>query len=154
MERSRPGHPTEASYQSEQRQASSPDTAAWRLRQLLARAGPVRLVGVHDALGARLAEQAGFDAVWASGLEISASQGMPDADILGMTELLGPTVAMVRAVRAPVVTDCGAGYGSVNNVIYTVQRQERVIARADAVTEVAPCRPQGRVGQRAGQRPQ
>lgn len=124
MERSRHGHPTGASYQSEQRQAPVPDTAARRLRQLLARPGPVRLVGVHDALGARLAEQAGFDAVWASGLEISASQGMPDADILGMTELLGPTVAMVRAVRAPVVTDCGAGYGSVHNVIYTVQRHE------------------------------
>jgi phosphoenolpyruvate phosphomutase len=124
MERSRHGHPTEASDDSDQHRTPVLDTAARRFRQMLARPGPVRLVGAHDALGARLAEQAGFDAVWASGLEISASQGVPDADILGMTELLGPTVAMVRAVRAPVVTDCGAGYGSVHNVIYTVQRHE------------------------------
>jgi phosphoenolpyruvate phosphomutase len=124
MDRSRNGHPTEASYQGEQRHATTPDTAARRLRRLLAGPGAVRLVGVHDALGARLAEQAGFDAVWASGLEISASQAMPDADILGMTELLAPTAAMVRAVRAPVVADCGAGYGSVNNVVYTVQCHE------------------------------
>jgi hypothetical protein len=65
MERSRNGHPTGASCQSEQRRATAPDTAARRLRQLLARPGPVRLVGVHDALGALRAEQAGFDAVWA-----------------------------------------------------------------------------------------
>lgn len=124
MERSRYGIPTDDSHQGEQRQAMVTCTPARLLRQLLARPGPVRLVGAHDALGARLAQQAGFDGVWASGLEISASQGMPDADILGMSELLAPTVAMVRAVSIPVVTDCGAGYGGVNNVIYTVQCHE------------------------------
>ncbi|MBV9821494.1 MAG: isocitrate lyase/phosphoenolpyruvate mutase family protein [Actinobacteria bacterium] len=124
MEPSRPGDPDDARRLGGQQTAATPDTPARRLRQRLLRPGPVRLVGAHDALGARLAEQAGFDGVWASGLEISASHGVPDADILGMTELLDPVVAMVRAVGIPVVTDCGAGYGSVHNVIYTVERHE------------------------------
>ena len=48
----------------------------------------VRIVGAHDGLGAKLIGEADFDGVWASGLEISASYGLPDANILTMTEYL------------------------------------------------------------------
>ena len=58
------------------------------LRVALSQKRLLRVVGAHNALGARLGERAGFDGVWASGLEISTSYGLPDASILSMTELL------------------------------------------------------------------
>lgn len=50
------------------------DQAA-RLRRAMCGARPAVLAGAHDGLTARLVEEAGFDAVWASGFEISASHG-------------------------------------------------------------------------------
>lgn len=97
---------------------------ASRLRGLFRRAGLVRLVGAHNALGARLAERAGFDGVWSSGLEVSASHGVPDADILTMTELLAAAESMAASVRIPVVADCDTGYGNCHNVIRLVTRYE------------------------------
>ncbi len=48
----------------------------------------VLAAGAHDALSAKLAEEAGFDAIWASGFGISAVQAVPDANILTLTETL------------------------------------------------------------------
>ena len=58
------------------------------LRQMFSSGDLSRSVGAHDGLGAKLIGESGFDAVWASGLEISASYGVPDANILTMTQFL------------------------------------------------------------------
>ena len=60
-------------------------------RRMLNEPGPILLGGVYDGLSARLAERAGFDALWASGLCISSSQGVADAGLLTMKELLDVT---------------------------------------------------------------
>jgi phosphoenolpyruvate phosphomutase len=86
--------------------------------------GIVRTIGAHDALGARLGERAGFDAIWSSGLEISASHGVPDADLLTMSELLEVARWMAGAVTCPVVADCDTGYGNATNVAHMVRRYE------------------------------
>ncbi|WP_063760120.1 isocitrate lyase/phosphoenolpyruvate mutase family protein [Streptomyces sp. NRRL S-1022] len=99
-------------------------SAADRLRELFARPGVVRIAGAHNPLGARLAERAGFDGVWSSGLEVSASQGVPDTDILTMSELLGVAASMAAAVDVPVVADCDAGYGNAHNVMNMIRRYE------------------------------
>lgn len=77
--------------------------------------------GAHDALSAKLAEEAGFDAIWASGFGISAVQAVPDANILTLTETLEAVRRICDAVRIPVVADCDNGYGNAINVIRTVQ---------------------------------
>lgn len=97
---------------------------ARRLRRLFDRPGVIRVAGAHNALGARLAERAGFEAVWSSGLEVSASQAVPDADILTMPELLAAAQSMACAVEIPVIADCDAGYGNSNNVIHMIRRYE------------------------------
>ena len=94
------------------------------LRELFAQPGIVRLVGAHNALGAKLAERAGFDGVWASGLEISTSFAVPDANILTMSEYLAAAQSMADAVTIPVVADCDTGFGNSNNVIYVVKKYE------------------------------
>lgn len=100
------------------------DTAAGRLRARLAQPGPALVAGAHSALSARLAEEAGFDAIWASGFEISAAHGVPDANILTMAEQLQAAREMARAARAPVIADCDNGFGNAINVIRTVQDYE------------------------------
>jgi len=104
--------------------ASAGASASAAFRALLERPGPVRAAGAHNPLGARLAERAGFDAVWSSGLEISASQGLPDADILTMTELLAVAQSMAASIPLPVIADCDAGYGNASNVMHMVRRYE------------------------------
>jgi phosphoenolpyruvate phosphomutase len=91
------------------------------LRRLLATPGPIVMAGAHDGLSARLVEEAGFDGVWASGFEISASYGVPDASILSMTETLDAARAVNDAAGIPVIADCDTGFGNSINVIRTVR---------------------------------
>src|SRR5215218_7988786 len=102
----------------------SPLTSAAKLRRLFASPGPIVLAGAHDGLSARLVQDAGFNGVWASGFEISASHGVPDASILTMTETLDAARKMSEAVRIPVIADCDTGFGNAINAIRTVHAFE------------------------------
>ena len=95
-----------------------------RLRELFAQEGIIRLIGAHKALGAKLGELAGFEWIWASGLEVSTSYVVPDADILTMSEFLASAQSMADAVSVPVVADCDTGYGNSSNVIHMVRKFE------------------------------
>jgi phosphoenolpyruvate phosphomutase len=97
---------------------------AEKLRERLAGPGILRLAGAHDALGAKMAERAGFDGVWSSSFELSASCGVPDAGMVTMTEQLAAAQAMSCATALPVVADCDTGYGDAANVAYMVRRFE------------------------------
>jgi phosphoenolpyruvate phosphomutase len=95
------------------------------LPPLLRGANVVLAAGAHDALSAKLAEEAGFDAIWASGFGISAVQAVPDANILTLTETLEAVRRIVDAVDIPVVADCDNGYGNAINVMRTAAEFER-----------------------------
>jgi phosphoenolpyruvate phosphomutase len=83
------------------------------------------LAGAHDALSARLIEQAAFDGVWASSFGIAlASQCVPDMDLLTMTETLDIVRNIARAVSIPVVVDGNSGYGNSINVMRAVRECE------------------------------
>src|SRR4051794_15065057 len=103
---------------------SSRLTSAAKLRRLLASPGPIVLAGAHDGLSARLVQDAGFDGVWASGFEISASHGVPDASILTMTDTLAASRVMSEAVAIPVIADCDTAFGNAINAIRAVQAFE------------------------------
>src|SRR5919109_410386 len=99
---------------------------ATRLRALLQRPGIIKAVGAHDALSAKLIEQAGFDAIWASGFGISAAlKCIPDASFVTLTEQLDVERNMVEAVQIPIIADCDTGYGNALNVMRTVNDHER-----------------------------
>ena len=95
-----------------------------RKRQLLA-------IGAHDGLGGRLGERAGFDAIWASGFEVSASYGVPDANILDMTAQLAAASQIKAAVSIPVIADCDNGYGNAINAAFAARKFAR--AGIDAI---------------------
>ncbi|HZR84976.1 MAG TPA: isocitrate lyase/phosphoenolpyruvate mutase family protein [Candidatus Binatia bacterium] len=94
------------------------------LRALLARRETAVACGAHDALSAKLVEEAGFDAVWASGFGLSAVRAVPDASILTMSETLDGARAMVDATSIPVIADCDTGFGNAINVMRTVSEFE------------------------------
>jgi len=87
--------------------------------------GIVKVAGAHNPLGARLVQSAGFDAVWASGLEISASYVLADAGLLSMPELLHAANVMNDAVDIPVIADCDDGFGKAEDVIRMVGAYEK-----------------------------
>jgi phosphoenolpyruvate phosphomutase len=99
-------------------------SGAAALGRLFASPSPIIIAGAHDALSARLVAEAGFDAVWASGFEISTAYGVPDASILTMTEMLEASRLMAEAVPIPVIADCDTGFGNAINVIRTVRTFE------------------------------
>lgn len=97
---------------------------AQKLRQLLREKPILKVMGGHNALGAKLIEKNGFDAVWASGLEISAANGVPDANILTMTENLDASMRINDATVLPVLCDCDTGYGNASNVMHMIRKYE------------------------------
>jgi phosphoenolpyruvate phosphomutase len=96
-----------------------------KLRQLLTSADVTRFVGAHSGITARQIELAGFEAIWASGLEISASHGVPDCDLLTMTEFLHAADSINEATSLPVLADCDSGHGDALNVARLVHEYER-----------------------------
>ena len=61
---------------------------ATKFRELISRPGPIVISGAHNGISAVIGEEAGFDGLWASGFEISASYAVPDANILTMADNL------------------------------------------------------------------
>jgi phosphoenolpyruvate phosphomutase len=84
----------------------------------------IRVSGAHDALSARVAEEAGFDAVWASSLAISAARGLPDMSLLSMTDYLQAASNISDVCTIPVIADCDTGFGGTLNVAYMVRQYE------------------------------
>jgi phosphoenolpyruvate phosphomutase len=86
------------------------------LRTQLAGERLVRVVGAYDGLTAILVEQAGFDGIWAGGLGMSTSAGVPDAGLLTMTELLAAAGQMRQVSSLPIIADVDSGFGDLNVV--------------------------------------
>lgn len=86
----------------------------------------IQVVGAHNGLSAKLVEMNGFDAIWASGFEISAAYAKPDANILTMTQFLDAAKQMVESSELPIIADCDTGFGNINNVIHMVKEYERM----------------------------
>lgn len=108
----------------------SSETKADKLRSLLNPSRPAIAMSSHNALSAKLVEEAGFDAVWVSGFEISASHAVPDASILPMSVNIEVTRAMNAATDIPLIVDMDTGFGNAVNVAYSVPQFEAAGAAA------------------------
>lgn len=111
-----------------------------RLRELLSRKEPLIAAGGHDALSARMAAQAGFDAVYMTGAGVSASLiGQPDVGLTTLTEMADQGRRMAAAARVPLLADADTGYGNAINVMRTVREYERAgIAALHIEDQVLP----------------
>src|SRR6266446_1624777 len=111
------------------------DEMANKLRDLVAPGKLASVMSAHNPLSARLAELAGFDGIWASGFELSAAYGVPDASLLSFTQHLEMTRAIVEQVAAPVVADLDTGYGNAINVMHVVGAYARAGVAAVVIEE-------------------
>ena len=121
---------------------SRPQTRHGRLRELLRTAAPVYAVGAHDALSARLVEQAGFDVVYMGGFATTASLiGRPDVGLLNGNQMIDNASRIVDTTTIPVVADADTGYGNALNVVTTVRAYERAgVSAIHLEDQVAPKR--------------
>jgi 2-methylisocitrate lyase-like PEP mutase family enzyme len=99
--------------------------ASTRLRQRLAAPGIIVAPGCYDGLSARLVEEAGFEAAYASGGAIARSAGIPDLGLLSFTEIGARLAQIVDAVQVPVIADMDTGYGNALNARHAVRAFER-----------------------------
>lgn len=113
--------------------------AAARLRELLASDGMLLAPFVYDGFTARIAEEAGFDAVYMSGFATSMSMGLPDVGLLTQTEMTRNAAVIASAARVPVIADADTGYGNAINVRRTIREYERTGAAGVHIEDqVAP----------------
>jgi len=122
-----------------------------RLRELLASKRLIVAPGIYDAYGARLVEQAGFEAVYMTGNGVSASLlGRPDVGLVDLTLITSHAHRVASAVDIPLVCDADTGYGNVVNVRRTVQEFEAAgVAAIHLEDQVSP----KRCGHLPGSRP-
>ncbi|HBF97243.1 MAG TPA: carboxyvinyl-carboxyphosphonate phosphorylmutase [Alphaproteobacteria bacterium] len=101
------------------------------LTELLDRDGIILAPGVFDGFSARLADRAGFDALYMTGYGVSASRyGLPDAGLVGLGEMVD-ALRMIRSVTTkPIIADADTGYGGLLNVRHTVRQYEAAGASA------------------------
>src|ERR1700754_2345275 len=93
---------------------------AKELRRRIASRDLLHVMAAHSPLSARLAENAGFDGIWASGFELSALYGLPDVSLVSMTQHLDMVRAMAEQSSLPIIADIDTGFGNAINVIHTI----------------------------------
>lgn len=84
----------------------------------------IMALGCGDPIGARVAAQAGFPAVYMSGYFAAACIGYPDVGLATMSEMVEQARRICQATPLPVIADIDTGYGNSINVIRTVREFE------------------------------
>jgi len=96
-----------------------------QLRDLIKSPKPLVIPGVFDAIGAKIAQKAGFEAMFQTGYGTSATLfGMPDYGFIGSAETVGNARRICRAVSVPVIVDADTGYGNALSVWKLVKELE------------------------------
>jgi phosphoenolpyruvate phosphomutase len=95
------------------------------LRSFLTRPHASVLMGVHSALGAKIAEEAGADGLWISSFEVHTAARLPDADILGTQDYVNVIAQIADRVSIPILVDGDAGGGNAINTIRIVREYEK-----------------------------
>ena len=88
---------------------------------------PLVFPGVYDAITARIAQKAGFEAMFQTGYGTSAALlGMPDYGFIGSTETIENARRICKSVSVPVIVDADTGYGNPLSVWKLVNELEAV----------------------------
>jgi 2-methylisocitrate lyase-like PEP mutase family enzyme len=96
-----------------------------KLRALLASGRITVAPGAFDGLSARLVEQAGFHAVYASGGAIARSTGLPDLGLMSLNSIVDRLASMVDVVGVPIIADADTGFGNALNAQAAARAFER-----------------------------
>ncbi len=96
-----------------------------RFRERLKKKSLIVAPGIYDAYGARMVEQAGFEAAYMTGNGVSASVlGRPDVGLVDLTLLSRHAHYAAACIDIPLICDADTGYGNAVNVRHTVREFE------------------------------
>jgi methylisocitrate lyase len=97
-------------------------SAGTRFREALSAEKPLQIAGVINAYAARLAERAGFKAIYLSGGGVAAaSLGLPDLGIITLDDVLVDVQRITNASDLPLLVDVDTGFGGAFNIARTVR---------------------------------
>ena len=96
-----------------------------KLSSMIKSKNPLVIPGVYDAIGAKIAENIGFDAMFQTGYGTSATLfGMPDYGFIGATETVDNARRISNAISVPLIVDSDTGYGNALSVWKLVKELE------------------------------
>ncbi|MCM3689815.1 isocitrate lyase/PEP mutase family protein [Neobacillus niacini] len=109
-------------------------------QMLLHEPGSFILPGAYDAMSAKLIEETGFKAIYATGAGISNAQlGWADVGLTSLKEVVDIVARMADVTNIPIVVDGDTGFGNAINVIRTVKELERAgVAAIQMEDQVSP----------------
>jgi methylisocitrate lyase len=97
-------------------------SAGSRFRAAMEAEKPLQVVGAINAYAARLAEAAGFRAIYLSGGGVAAnSLGLPDLGITTMEDVLTDVRRITAACSLPLLVDIDTGWGGAFNIGRTIR---------------------------------
>lgn len=108
-----------------------PASPGLRFRTVINEEKPLQVVGAINAYTARLAERAGFRAIYVSGGGVAASSlGVPDLGISTMDDVLTDVRRITNITDLPLLVDIDTGWGSAFNIARTIKSMIRAGAAA------------------------
>jgi methylisocitrate lyase len=98
------------------------ESAGHRFRSAVDAEIPLQIVGTVNAYAARLAESAGFKALYVSGAGVAvASLGVPDLAITTLDDVLTDVRRIAEISDLPILVDADTGWGGAFNIARTVK---------------------------------
>ncbi len=95
------------------------------LRKALRSGSLITAPGVFDMISAKVADNMGFPALYATGFGMTASHlGIADAGLASFTDMVGTAGRIAAGCRTPVIADADTGFGGLLNVRHTVRAYE------------------------------
>jgi len=102
--------------------STTPTSAGARLWTALERERPLQVVGAINAYSAKLAERAGFKALYLSGAGVAnASFGLPDLGITSLNDVCEDIRRIAGATELPLLVDADTGWGAAFNIARTTR---------------------------------
>lgn len=95
------------------------------LREMLNSKDLTFVMEAHDGMSAKICEEQGFKAIWASGLSVSTALGYRDNNELSFSQVADHCYYMSRCTNIPVIVDCDTMYGDFNTARTSLQMFER-----------------------------
>lgn len=97
-----------------------------RFRQAVDAERPLQVAGTINAYCARLAERAGFRAIYLSGAGVAnAAFGLPDLGMTSLNDVAEEARRITSTTELPLLVDCDTGWGSPLTIGRTVRDMER-----------------------------
>jgi len=95
----------------------------------LKKESPLQVVGVINALTAKLAYKNGFQSIYLSGAGVANTRGLPDLGLTSLNDVLYDVEQITDACPLPLLVDVDTGWGSSLNI----ERTFRLVSKAGAM---------------------